>query len=175
MKKIKIIIDILMFVVTVLLMEIEVIGFLSHEILGMLLGILILIHIVLNFKWIKQVTKNFKSTNTKTKIMYAIDIFTMVIYFGAIICGMLISHEIFNSSLRTNVYMMLAHITFGRLAVIIMFIHLGMHLDRMLAKIKSKSIKRTIYILYIIISLSVAIYSIYALTNSFQWIYVFGM
>ena len=38
-----------------------------HEILGIALAILIIIHILLNFKWIKQVTKNFKKNQYKTE------------------------------------------------------------------------------------------------------------
>lgn len=70
MKKFKVLIDILLFIITILLFNIGLIGNLNHEILGITLGILILIHVLLNFKWIKQVTKNLKKINTKTKIMY---------------------------------------------------------------------------------------------------------
>ena len=91
MKKLKIIIDILLFIITIALFNIGLIGNLMHEILGIALAILIIIHILLNFKWIKQVTKNFKKTNTKTKIMYIIDILIMIIYLGTIICGILIA------------------------------------------------------------------------------------
>ena len=58
MKKLKIIIDILLFIITIALFNIGLIGNLMHEILGIALAILIIIHILLNFKWIKQVTKN---------------------------------------------------------------------------------------------------------------------
>lgn len=174
MKKFKILIDVLLFIVTILLFDIELIGNLNHEILGIAISILILIHIILNFKCIKQVTKNFKKVNSKTKVMYVIDVFTMLIYLGAIICGIMISDKIFNFHMGSNLYMMLLHLIFGRLAIIIMFIHLGMHLDRMLNKIKSSNIKRIIYIIYIIIILLISIYLIYTLTHSFQWLYAFG-
>lgn len=60
MKKFKILIDILLFIITILLFNIGLIGNLNHEILGTIIGILIIIHIVLNSKGFKQVTKNFK-------------------------------------------------------------------------------------------------------------------
>lgn len=174
MKKFKILIDVILFIVTILLFDIELIGNLNHEILGIAISILILIHIILNFKWIKQVTKNFKKVNSKTKVMYVVDVFTMLIYLGAIICGIMISDKIFNFHMGSNLYMMLSHLIFGRLAIIIMFIHLGMHLDRLLNKIKSSKFKRIIYIIYIIIILLILIYLIYTLTHSFQWLYAFG-
>ena len=61
MKKFKILIDVLLFIVTILLFDIELIGNLNHEILGITISILILIHIILNIKWIKKVTKNLKN------------------------------------------------------------------------------------------------------------------
>lgn len=78
-----------------------------------------------------------------------------------------------------------------------MFIHFGLHLDRMFAKIrtsptntikdrvwvpenlvtnviKSEKLKRVIYTIYIIIVLLIAMYFLYTLTHSFQWLYAFG-
>ena len=48
MKKLKIIIDILLFIITIALFNIGLIGNLMHEILGIALAILIIIHILLN-------------------------------------------------------------------------------------------------------------------------------
>lgn len=174
MKKLKIIIDILLFIVTILLSDIELIGNLNHEILGITLGILIIVHIGLNFKWIKQVTQNLKKVNTKTKIMYITDIFTMLIYLGAILCGILMSNELFNFHMGSNLYVVLGHLIFGRLAIIIMFVHLGLHFNRILAKVKNKNLKILIYVIYISLVLAIVIYFIYTLTHSFQWLYAFG-
>lgn len=173
MKKIKIFIDILLFIITILLYDIELIGNLNHEFLGISIFILAIIHIILNFKWIKQVTINFKKVDFKTKVKYIVDIFTMVIYLGAIIFGILISNEIFNFKMSSNLKMMLVHVIIGRLAIIMMFVHLGLHLDRLLIKIKKGKI--LIYIMYIIIVLIIMVYFIYSLTHSFQWLYVFGI
>lgn len=174
MKKFKILVDILLFIITILLFDIELIGNLSHEILGITISIFITIHIALNIKWIRQVTKNLKKVNLKTKIIYLVDIFTMLIYLGAIICGILISDEIFNFHMGSNLYIILSHLIFGRLAIIIMFIHLGLHLDRIFSKVKNSTVKKIIYIIYIIIVLLIAIFLIYTLTHSFQWLYAFG-
>ncbi len=174
MKLLKILIDILLLINTIFLFDIELIGNLNHEIFGITISILILIHMILNIKWIKQVIKNFKKVNLKTKIMYIIDIFTMSIYFCAIICGIMISDKIFNFHMGSNLYMILSHLIFGRLAIIIMFIHLGLHLDRIFIKVKNSNSKKMLYIIYIIIILLIAIYLMYTLTHSFQWLYAFG-
>lgn len=44
MKKFKVLIDILLFIITILLFNIGLIGNLKHEILGTTIGILIIIH-----------------------------------------------------------------------------------------------------------------------------------
>lgn len=174
MKKFKIIIDILLFIVTISLFDIGLTGNLNHEILGVTLGILVTIHIVLNFKWIKYVSQNLKNVNIKTKIMYITNIFIMLIYLGSIICGALISAEIFNFKMSSNLFIVISHLILGRLAIIAMFIHLGLHLDRILTKIKSKKLKRVVCFIYTIIVLLITVYFLYTLTHSFQWTYAFG-
>lgn len=175
MKKFKIIIDNLLFIITIALFNIGIIGNLMHEILGISLAILIIIHILLNSKWIKQVTKNFKKTNTKTKIMYIVDIFIMIIDLGAIICGILIANEIFNFHMSSSLGFVLAHLILGRLAIITMFIHLGLHLNRIFKKIKNEKLRKSIYVIYIFIVVGITIYFIYTLTHSFQWLYAFKL
>lgn len=76
MKIFKIIIDILLLVNTILLSSLEFLGVFAHEVMGITMAILLLIHIVTNWNWLKNVTKNLKKVNTKTKMMYAVDILT---------------------------------------------------------------------------------------------------
>lgn len=173
MKKVKIFVDVLLLVVTILLTNIDISGRLTHEILGISIAILLIIHIFLNWNWIKQVTKNFKKVNKKTKMMYIVNIVTMLIYFGAIIFGIIISNELFKFKTSSNIYLVITHLILGRLSIIVMFIHIGMHLDRMF--IKSKKIKKFLYCIYIVIAVLVSIYSIYTLTHTYQWMYMFGI
>ena len=175
MKKVKIFVDVLLLAVTILLTNIEISGRLIHEILGISMAILLVIHIFLNWNWVKQVTKNLKKINKKTKAMYVVNIFTMLIYFGAIIFGIIISNELFRFKTSSNIYLLITHLILGRLSIIVMFMHIGMHLDRMFIKVKSKKIKGFLYCIYIIIVVLVSIYSIYTLTHSYQWIYMLGI
>lgn len=174
MKKIKILIDVLLLIVTILLASIDKTGRLAHEILGISMAILLTIHIFLNWNWVKQITINFKKVNKKTKIMYIVNIFTMIIYFGSIIFGIIISNELFRFKTSINIYLVIIHILFGRVSIIVMFIHIGVNLDRMFIKIKNKKIKGFLYCIYIIIAVLVSIYSIYTLIHSYQWMYMFG-
>lgn len=175
MKVFKIIIDILLLIDTFVLVNMDITGHLIHEILGITMAILLLIHIVTNWNWIKSVTKNLKKVNKKTKVMYVVNLLTMIVYFGAILFGIIISHELFKFETSSNYKFVITHIIFGRLAIVIMLLHVGMHLDKMFAKIKNKKIKAILYIIYIILAILISVYSIYTLTHSFQWVMVFGM
>lgn len=175
MKVFKIIIDILLLIDTFVLVNMDITGHLIHEILGITMAILLLIHIVTNWNWIKSVTKNFKKVNKKTKVMYIVNLLTMIVYFGAIFFGIIISHELFKFETSSNYKFVITHIIFGRLAIVVMFLHVGMHLDKIFSKVKNKKIKIILYIIYAIISIALSIYSIYTLTHSFQWVMVFGM
>ena len=175
MRVFKIFIDILLLIDTFVLVNMDITGHLIHEILGISMAILLLIHIVTNWNWIKNVTKNLKKVNKKAKIMYVVNILTMIIYFGAILFGIIISHELFKFETSSNYKFVITHVIFGRLAIIIMLIHIGMHLNRIFKKVKNKKIKYTLYIIYMLVSILIATYSIYTLTHSFQWVMVFGM
>ena len=175
MKVFKIIIDILLLIDTFVLVNMDITGHLIHEILGITMAILLLIHIVTNWNWIKSVTKNFKKVNKKTKVMYVVNLLTMIVYFGAILFGIIISHELFKFETSSNYKFVITHIIFGRLAIVIMLLHVVMHLDRMFKKVKNKKIKAILYIIYIILAILISAYSIYTLTHSFQWVMVFGM
>ena len=174
MKLFKIIIDILLLIDTIVLANMDITGHFIHEILGITMGILLLIHIVTNWNWIKNVTKNLKKVNIKTKIMYIVNILTMIIYFSSMIFGVTISHELFKFETSSNASLVITHIIFGRLAIIIMLIHIGMHLDRIFKNVKNKNIKVILYIIYVLLSIGISMYSIYTLTHSFQWMMIFG-
>ena len=170
MKIIRLLTDILLFVITILLMNTNITGHLIHEVLGIIIVILIVIHLIINRKWIVSITKNFKKTRNNIKILYIVDILTFLFFLGTIIFGILISNQLFNFKTSGNAYLMFLHHIFGRLACLIMLVHLGLHLDIIISKItKNENIKNIIYIAYIIISTIFVLYLIYTLTNSYVW------
>ena len=170
MKKIKMIVDILLLIDTCILLDIDRSGRLLHEILGITMAVLLFIHIVLNWNWVKNVTKNLKKVNRKTKFMYLVNLLTAIIYFGAIVFGIMISNEVFKFQTASDYKLMLTHIIFGRLSIIIMFVHIGMHFR----KGKNKKVRIILYAIYGIIAIASSIYSIYLLTHSFLWVMTLG-
>lgn len=171
MKVFKIILDIIMFLVTFALIEMDITGNLIHEILGITIAVLAIIHVILNWKWFKNVSKNLKKVNKKSKIMWLTDILICLSYLITIVFGILISNEIFTFKLGSNSIIVITHLITGRLSLIFMLIHVGLHLDRMF---KNEILKTVVYILYPIFTVGMTVYLIYALTHSFQWVSLFG-
>lgn len=170
MKNLRIIVNILMILITFSLMSFNFVSPLYHEIFGIVISILIILHLILNIKWITNVTKYFKRVNRKAKILYIVDILTFLSYLFTILIGILISIFIFNFETSYNPYLMLTHHILGRVSLIFMLIHFGFHLKEIVNKItKDETIKSIIYILYITISFIICIYLIHTLLESYIW------
>ncbi len=173
--KIRLIVDISMFILTFLLMNVNFISPLWHEIFGITISFLIIIHLILNFKWIKNITKNIKKVKSQTKILYAVDILTFFSYFVTIVAGILISTSIFNFKTSYNPYLMLIHHITGRLSLSLMLVHFGFHLNRIISKFtKNETTRVLIYIIYGTLSVIISMYLIYKLVNSYVWQGFFG-
>lgn len=170
MNKIRLVIDISMFFLTFFLMNVNLISPLWHEIFGIVISVLIVIHLILNFRWIKNITKNIKKVKNQTRLLYFVDILTFFSYLVTIVIGILISISIFNFSTSYNPYLMLMHHITGRLSLSLMLLHLGLHLNRIISKItKNETIKGIIYIIYITIGILITMYLIYTLVRSYVW------
>lgn len=153
----KIILDIVMFIMFLFLMFTNITGVLIHEILGIVIFILVILHIVINRKWLFSISKNIKNKNIKTKfkIMCIIDWLMTIIIFIITISGMILSTDLFsfipnnNYNLSYNI-----HLYLSDMEIIIMFIHLGLHLNEVYKKLKIDNItfyvKLTVSILTII-------------------------
>lgn len=172
MKIIRVIVDILMFVITILLMDINTTGRNTHEVLGIALTLFLIIHIILNFKWVSQITKNFKKVKRQTKILYIVDVLVFIVYFITIFLG-LITSSIFDFKISSPIKLMLGHYIFGRLAFVFMLIHLVFHLKFLINKVsKNETIKMIIYIVYVMFILLISMYLFYTLTKTYLWISV---
>ena len=168
--KIRLMVDISMFILTFFLMNVNFVSPLWHEIFGITISFLIIIHLILNFKWVKNITKNIKKVKSQVKILYVVDILTFLSYFITIALGILISTSIFNFKTRYNPYLMLTHYIMGRLSLSLMLVHLGFHLNRIISKFtKNETTRVLIYIAYGTLSVIISMYLIYKLVNSYVW------
>ena len=170
MNKLRLVVDITMFILTFFLMNVNLIPPLWHEIFGIIISFLIIIHLILNFKWIKNITKNIRKVKNKTRVLYAVDILTFFSYLITIVIGILISISIFNFPTSYNPYLMLTHHITGRLSLSLMLLHLGFHLNKIISKFtKNETTKAIIYIIYITLGVLITMYLTFTLVRSYVW------
>lgn len=170
MNKLRLVVDITMFILTFFLMNVNLISPLWHEIFGIIISFLIIIHLILNFKWIKNITKNIRKVKNKTRVLYAVDILTFFSYLITIVIGILISINIFNFPTSYNPYLMLTHHITGRLSLSLMLLHLGFHLNKIISKFtKNETTKAIIYIIYITLGVLITMYLTFTLVRSYVW------
>ena len=170
MNRLKLLIDICSFFITLFLMSYTFLSPFAHEILGIILSILIIIHLCLNFRWLKNTTIHFKKLKNKTKLLYFIDILILLSFLVTIWLGIDISEEIFIFKTSNLFQKTLFHHVFGRISIFLMLIHFGLHLKMFVSKItKGKRFTVIFYIVYAILSLIIITYLLYTLFNSFVW------
>lgn len=106
MKKIhvKILIDILMTILFICLTKIKITGMHMHEVLGIIVTLLVIIHLALNFSWVKAITLKIfdKNLNYKIKITYCINVLLAILVCIIFISGILVSVTIFTNISTAN-------------------------------------------------------------------------
>lgn len=149
---VKIIIDIAMLILMILEYSKIYTGQLLHELFGITLFVLFVLHNILNINFYKTLLKgnyNFiRILNTITNIAF---LFCMLI---TIILGIPISQKVFAFfNLKGNMTMIKLHTIFGYLGLVLLAIHLGLHLKTIFSRIKFKNniLKIIIFIMQIII------------------------
>ncbi len=126
----KILIDCFMLGMFICLTKIKITGMHMHEVFGIIVGIIVIVHVILNRKWIKGITvKVFNNnTNKKIKILYGVNLLLGLSFFSALISGILVSVTIltnisvFNRDLWAMIHRKSALITF-----ILIVIHVVMN------------------------------------------------
>jgi hypothetical protein len=98
---IKLVLDIVMTVLFIILIFAYDTGLTFHEIAGLSLFVLFIYHIILNWAWVKGVTKNLlsKKIKRKTKILYALNIVLLIGVSTIIVTGIMISRVVFDFGL----------------------------------------------------------------------------
>lgn len=106
MKKIhvKILIDILMTILFICLTKIKITGMHMHEVLGIIVTLFVIIHLALNFSWVKAITLKIfdKNLNYKIKITYCINVLLAILVCIIFISGILVSVTIFTNISTAN-------------------------------------------------------------------------
>ncbi|MCL2338313.1 MAG: cytochrome b/b6 domain-containing protein [Firmicutes bacterium] len=139
---VKIILDLVMFALFAALLFADDAGLAFHEIMGLSVLVLVILHLSLNIPWIVNVTKKLigKSSQAKASWMYLLNIvlfigMVIIITTGLMISTVILSHQGYSPALA-QVHQITAYIT-GSLFLL----HIALHLKYL--KITAKNIFRS--------------------------------
>jgi hypothetical protein len=142
MKKnwVKLILDIAMAIVFALLFNHRVVtGLNFHEIAGLAIGVLFIVHILLNRKWISRVSRKLfcSQVKTKTKIGYVVDALLLLSMAFILVSGIGISKILFPSNRLSSVPSLRGlHVSAAYFALALIGIHVGLHWKWIMSMLK---------------------------------------
>lgn len=161
MKKIKIIIDILMYFSFIILMGHHITENLIHEILGTTLFVLFIIHHILNYRCYKTIFKG-KYTFKRTLILI-IDLLILISMIGMIFSAINISSDVFRFlDILTKIWGRKLHMLSTSWGFVLMSVHVGLHLNVLINKLNKKMKNNTFEYVYYLILIILVIYGIYS-------------
>lgn len=133
----KIVIDFMMAVLYIILMFGYAPGAKLHEVLGLVLALLFVLHIVLNIKLIKSMFTISKSKNMSSKLKFIAfcDILLFILMPVIIITGIMISRVLFSNGMSRNILMI--HNISSWICAVVMSVHIILHIKYIVFVIKS--------------------------------------
>jgi len=150
----KLMLDIVMTILFVTLINAHDTGLVYHEIVGLSIFALFASHALLNWSWVKNITKNLFSRKLKTlaKFKYALNMTMFLLTATIIITGILNSQVVFPSigSSLGNRLLLLVHIWASYLCLGLFGLHIVLHrrylvesVRKVLANLKSSPVRKT--------------------------------
>lgn len=174
---IKISLDVVMAVILFLMYNSKVVSLNFHEIGGLFVCGLFLIHKLINWKWIAAVSKKLftKDLNIKLRLGYIVDFLLLISMTAILVSGIFISKIVFrNLSMNVSGIWRTLHYCVSAVSLILVGIHLGLHWNfvtgifKKYVKIPSM-IAKPVSILLVIAVVAYGSYNI--VTTSFtQWL-----
>jgi ABC-type amino acid transport system permease subunit len=117
-------------------------GIVFHEWAGLVIGIFFIVHKVLNWTWIKRVTVSFfRKTPNRARINYILDVLLLAGLVLMILSGIAIARAIDFSWLNlggSRFFWRVMHTSSSFLTLALFGIHLGLHWNWVLVRLKLK-------------------------------------
>ncbi|GAK50047.1 hypothetical protein U14_01272 [Candidatus Moduliflexus flocculans] len=139
----KLLIDIVMAVAVIMLMEPHVTGLRAHELGGLLIFVVFLVHALLNWKWIACMTGQFfTKLPMKSRVNYCLDALLAMGFFLIALSGMAIAKTIDFTWLPLPGNMMFWRMLHGSAALLTFTaagIHVGLHWKWVLCHCKKRN------------------------------------
>ncbi|KFZ41620.1 DUF4405 domain-containing protein [Anoxybacillus flavithermus] len=128
---VKIILDVSLAIMFVLLMNPRVFnGLPFHEVAGLVIGVAVLIHIGLNYKWVVNTVKNIfnRSLSGKARFGFLLNVLLLVSMAAIIVTGILISKVVFpHFSGGENHALRELHDIFSKVTLVLVGVHIALH------------------------------------------------
>jgi len=126
---IKISLDVVMFLLLILMYNSTAFGLGFHEIGGLAVCGLSLVHKALNWRWISGVTRKLfaRSASTRIQVGYAVGVLLLLAVVFIAASGILISRIAFPGLAGTSRIWLVAHCFSSALALILSGVHIGLH------------------------------------------------
>ena len=163
-QSVRIVVDIAMTAVLLFLMTYELIGQVFHELLGIIMFVLFILHHILNSRWTKNLIKGkYTALRTLQTVLVVLVLFWVA---GSVFSGVMLSRHIFSFlpfgnglSFSRNLHMLSAYWGF-----VFMSLHLGFHWNMMMgmARRLTKNSSAVREWVFRIIALIIAGYGVYA-------------
>ena len=144
----KLILDLIMSALLILMFKKNVLTLAFHEIGGIIVCLLFIFHFIINFNWVKAITKKIFAQNTpfKMRLSYIIDILLLIDTIAILFTGIGIS-KVFSPKIAFLPKSATPfHFFTGGLFVILICIHIGLHwnwIKNMFYKKKQKTFCKT--------------------------------
>ncbi|MEN6419844.1 MAG: DUF4405 domain-containing protein [Clostridiaceae bacterium] len=162
----KLILDAVMLILLVLMYRKQATGIAFHEIGGLALIGLFIVHHLVNGKWIAAVTKRLfsKRLSGYARACYIVNVLLLLAFLAVGVTGALISKVVF--SLRVAGNWKTLHYFSAALAVVLMGIHLGLHADFIFGKLLKKGANKFAKIALAVVLAAMLAFGGYSLVTS---------
>lgn len=165
----KILFDGMMALILVLLYNTHALGIEFHEVGGLFIFFLFIVHCLLNKKWIASISRKFyfHPLPLRTKIGYVVDALLLISFILIMISGICFSRALFPSLASHERPWRTLHLFFSGISIVLVGIHLGLHWRFVLAVFKKMvwippHIAKPLNIVLLVLVLEFGMYSIVA-------------
>lgn len=167
-KNLRIIVDIMMFILFIILMGYHITGNMLHEILGVFTFLFFILHHILNLKWYKTLFKG--KHNFYRIFQIIIDMLLFISMIGIMVSSVMISSNVFSFlNIKTTMFGRNLHMLSTSWAFVLMAVHLGLHLNIILKRINNKMKNSSFeYVYYLIMLLFIGV-GLYTFIKTELW------
>ena len=138
MKKSVIIIDVLALLGFLFAFAPDLTGYAVHEWLGLAVGVVLLIHLLQHWKWIKTVSQRIGRTKQKILVRFYVDALLLLSFFAIIVTGIIIS-LILNLPLENYEVWRLIHVMSSYGTLVMIGFKIAIHWDWIVKQVKKVS------------------------------------